>query len=174
MFLSYQRKKYSEGDQWLKGSNKQCRGENLRCFRVLTESAAAQCTQLVAHCRWKPIWFLCVTESFSWTTGPTGTKTDREWRRRGRESERERETWRPGPPGQTIAMRWECGSRALPVPKVHSCRLGYADQNSPRLVQVLHLHRQQSHSCYGNYHIRDIFLKNPIKVMHARVIFYLL
>lgn len=50
--------------------------------------------------------------------------------RREREREREgggRKTGRPGPPGQTIAARWECGSRALPVPKVHSCWLGQAE-----------------------------------------------
>lgn len=113
-------------------------------FSALRGSTSAQCTQLVTGCRWKPIWFLCVTESFSWTTGPQGTKTERnegdggrewerEWEWKGGETELgERDRWgraktgRPGPPGQTIAVRWERGSRALSVPKVHSCRSGQA------------------------------------------------
>lgn len=82
--------------------------------------------------------FLCVTESFGWTAGPRGTKTRRGEGGRGT-GERGRQRRKPGevgkggggggggrsgPPGQTIAARWECGSRALPVPKAHSCQPG--------------------------------------------------
>lgn len=147
---------------------------------MLRGSTIAQCTQLVTGFRWKPIWFLCVTESFSWTTGPCGTKTERSEGERGREREREekkscaerererrreggRKTGRPGPPGQTIAARWERGSRALPVPKVHSCRSGHADQNSPGLVQVLHFHRQQSLGCYGDGRNRETLFRFHVK-----------
>lgn len=60
---------------------------------------------------------------------------DREKQGRQRKRARVREKWgrektgRPGPPGQTIAARWERGSRALPVPKVHSCRPGRAGRS---------------------------------------------
>ncbi len=57
-------------------------------------------------------------------------------RNSARQRERERgegvrETGCSGPPGQTIAARRECGSRAFPVPKVHSCRLGQAGRSKP-------------------------------------------
>lgn len=55
-----------------------------------------------------------------------------------------------------------------PVPKAHSCGLGHADQNSTSLVQVLHLQRQQSPGCYGNYHNKEgFFFYIFYKMMHA-------
>lgn len=170
-----EKKAFLQGERWLKANNNNsvtgkiytfsCAEREHDCAVHTAGNRLQMKANLVSLCNWE----LQLDHRSPWNKD--GGRRAREGkRRRAREGvrcERKEEeggggcrkktkkTGHPGPPGQTIAARWERGSRALPVPKAHSCWSGARRLKQPQTSSGVHFQRQLSLGCYGNGRNRE-------------------